>query len=66
MVEKESLESARELSRELAQRIGRLVDATSDYDLERLLKKIEAQVMDIQHNLNLACRISQGGAEGSL
>lgn len=57
MVEKEKLETARELSEELGRRIKSLVSGTSDYDLERLLKKIEAQVMDIQHNLKLACRI---------
>ena len=64
MVEKEKLERAMDLSRELARVVGRLVDATSDYDLERLLKKIEAEVMDIQHNLALACRISEDGAGG--
>jgi hypothetical protein len=66
MADKRRLEHASELSGELAQRIKELVATTSDYDLERLLKKIEAQVMDIQHNLKLACRISDDSTGGKL
>jgi hypothetical protein len=61
MADREGLERARALSRELAHLIKDLVGSTSDYDLERLLKKIEAEVMDIQHNLKLATRISEDG-----
>ncbi len=66
MGEQENLEIARELSEELGRRVKGLVSITSDYDLERLLKKIEAQVIDIQHNLKLACRITGDDKGGKL
>lgn len=56
---KERLAKAKKLSKELANEINHLVNSTSDYDLERLFKKIEAEIMDIQHNLKLALRISE-------
>jgi hypothetical protein len=59
----ERIERAAQLSRELAREIKALVDATEDYDLGRLLKKIEAEVMDIQHNLKLASRTALGQPE---
>ena len=65
MADKKRLENTRQISQELALRIKELVGSTSDYELERLLKKIEAQVMDIQHNLDLACRIAEDSKEGN-
>jgi hypothetical protein len=59
---KTRLAKAKALSRELAEEINELVTESSDYDLERLLKKIEAEIMDIQHNLKLAMRISDDNA----
>lgn len=41
-------------TRELSQRLQRLIDATGDYDLQRQLKKIDAELLDVQHNINLA------------
>lgn len=64
MANKKSLETARSLSKELALLVKDLVGNTEDYDLERLLKKIEAQVMDIQHNIKLACRIAEDNTGG--
>jgi hypothetical protein len=52
------LEKAAQLSRELAREVKALVDTVEDYDLGRLLRKIEAEVMDIQHNLKLASRVA--------
>ncbi len=63
MAVKNRLENTRQISQELALRVKELVGSTSDYDLERLMKKIEAQVMDIQHNLTLACRIAEDSEE---
>lgn len=63
MADKKRLENTRQISQELALRVKELVGSTSDYDLERLMKKIEAQVMDIQHNLKLACRIAEDTEE---
>ncbi len=59
MTKHERLEKASLLSRELAHEIRTLVDSTEDYDLLRLAKKIEAELMDVQHNINLALRIAQ-------
>jgi len=64
MADKERLEITRKLAQDLAAQIKELVGSTSDYDLERLLKKIEAQVMDIQHNLTLASRIADDNKGG--
>jgi UDP-glucose 6-dehydrogenase len=44
----------------LERSIQDLVRETEDYDLERLLKKIDAELMDVQHNLILAKRLVGG------
>ena len=36
-----------------------IIREIEDYDLERLLKKVDAECMDIQHNLVLAHRLSE-------
>lgn len=64
MIDLDFLNSTYKLSRELAERIKQLVESTEDYDFQRLLKKIEAQVMDIQHNLKLATRIAENNTWG--
>jgi hypothetical protein len=40
--------------------IKEIIREIDDYDLERLLKKIDAQCMDLQHNLSLAKRLAEG------
>ena len=35
-----------------------LISGTNDYDLQRILKTVDAQLMDAQHNLVLAKKIS--------
>jgi hypothetical protein len=52
----EALENAGDLDK-LVRRIVREVD---DYDLLRLLKKIDAEFKDIQHNLSIALKVAQG------
>ena len=52
----EALDNAGDLDK-LVRRIIREVD---DYDLLRLLKKIDAEFKDIQHNLSIAMRLAQG------
>ena len=64
MGDKKNLETAKALSKELALLVKELVGNTDDYDLERLLKKVEAQIMDIQHNIKLACRIAEDNTGG--
>lgn len=46
-------ESAAQMSRDITE----LIKTVHDYDLERLLKKVDAELMDIRHNLNLAVRL---------
>jgi hypothetical protein len=56
---RDEIEKLRQLSKDLGSGINSMVKTSEDYDLVRLLKKIEAQVMDVQHNLKLASRISE-------
>jgi hypothetical protein len=46
----------------LEKSIKELLREIEDYDLERLLKKIDAELMDVQHNLALAKRLAEGMA----
>ena len=52
----QALEKA-DLLKKIVKEIIREID---DYDLKRLLKKVDAQCMDIQHNLVLAGRLAEG------
>jgi len=52
----ELLRRAEAMSTEVAS----LVASSPDYDLQRLLKKIDADLMDVRHNLNLAKRLIGG------
>jgi hypothetical protein len=65
MADRKRLENTRQISQELALRVKELIGSSSDYDLGRLMKKIEAQVIDIQHNLKLACRIAEDSEVGN-
>jgi uncharacterized membrane protein (DUF106 family) len=44
----------------LEKSVKELVRQIEDYDLKRLLKKIDAELMDVQHNLILAKRLMGG------
>jgi hypothetical protein len=39
--------------------IKKVISETNDYDLSRLLKKVDAELMDLQHNLDLACQLAE-------
>ncbi|MCK4224935.1 MAG: hypothetical protein KAX39_07125 [candidate division Zixibacteria bacterium] len=43
----------------LERAVKEIIREIEDYDLERLLKKVDAECMDIQHNLVLAQRLSE-------
>jgi len=51
-----------EEAEKLESSIQELLREIKDYDLERLLKKIDAELMDVQHNLILARRLVGGTA----
>jgi hypothetical protein len=47
------------LATELHELLGQLVEQSRDYDVERLLKRSEAELMDLRHNLSLVERLLQ-------
>lgn len=56
----EKLNQVLEEAKKLERSIKELIRETEDYDLGRLLKKIDAELMDVQHNLVLAKRLAEG------
>ncbi len=46
----------------LGKSIKELIQEVEDYDMKRLLKKIDADIMDTQHNLVIARRLAEGMA----
>jgi hypothetical protein len=56
----EKIDQALEKARLLEKSIKEIIREIEDYDLERLLKKVDAECMDIQHNLVLAKRLAEG------
>lgn len=40
-------------------RVQALVGRTNNYDLQRQLKKIDAELLDVQHNLGTALEIAE-------
>lgn len=53
---KEALENVSQLEKIVKQ----IIREVNDYDLERLLKKIDAEFMDVRHNLTIARRLAEG------
>jgi hypothetical protein len=56
----EKIAQVLEVAGSLERDIKELLREIEDYDLERLLKKIDAESMDIKHNLTLAKRLAEG------
>lgn len=54
MVTKERIEDLIEEAARLEKKIKKLVSESKDYDLSRLLKKVDAEMMDLQHSLDVA------------
>jgi len=54
MVTKERIEELIEEAARLEKKIKKLVSESKDYDLSRLLKKVDAEMMDLQHSLDVA------------
>jgi hypothetical protein len=42
----------------VADLVRSILDESGDFDLQRLLKQIEADLMDVQHKLAIALRLS--------
>jgi len=56
----EKIDQALENASLLEKIVKQTIREIDDYDLERLLKKIDAECMDIRHNLVIAKRIAEG------
>jgi predicted DNA binding CopG/RHH family protein len=55
----EKLTEALENAAELEKMVHKIIQDVNDYDLERLLKKIDAEFKDVQHNLIIARRLAE-------
>jgi predicted DNA binding CopG/RHH family protein len=44
---------------QLEKAVKEIMREIEDYDLERLLKKVDAHCLDVQHNLTIAHRLSE-------
>jgi hypothetical protein len=56
---KEKAEEALSKAREVADLVNSMIGRSTDLDMQRLLKQIEADLMDVQHKLSLVARISR-------
>jgi hypothetical protein len=54
-------EEALSSARNLALQIDNMIAEADDLDLQRILKQIEADLMDVQHKLALAVRLEEKG-----
>jgi hypothetical protein len=54
----EKLNRAHEMVAQLEKTIKEIIREVEDYDLERLMKKIDAECMDLHHNISVARRLA--------
>ncbi len=54
----EKLNKAMEMVNLLEKTVKEIIREVEDYDLERLLKKIDAECMDLHHNISVARRLA--------
>lgn len=57
----EKIKETADLTEKIAENIQEVQKDINDYDLSRILKKVEAEVLDLQHNLSLALRLIKKG-----
>ena len=55
----EMLNQALENASQLEKIVKQIIREVDDYDLQRLLKKVDAEFMDVRHNLALARRLAE-------
>ena len=56
-ISKEQITRAEEVAESLQAILAHLIEDCSDYDIERVLKRSEAEAMDLRHNLSLVRRL---------
>ena len=57
----EKMKETAELAQKIAANIQEIQKDINDYDLSRMLKKVEAEIIDLQHNLSIAVRLMDKG-----
>lgn len=57
---KDQISQVEEAARKLHELLARLIENCTDYDVERVLKRSEAETMDLRHNLSLVRRLIAG------
>ncbi|UCC78722.1 MAG: hypothetical protein JSW64_10620 [Candidatus Zixiibacteriota bacterium] len=55
---KEKSEKSLKMAGELHKMVREMIPQAGDLDLQRLLKQIEADVMDLEHKLSMAIKLS--------
>jgi hypothetical protein len=53
----DDLKETGKLAQAMAEKIQIIQKDIDDYDLSRMLKKVEAEILDLQHNLSIAMRL---------
>jgi hypothetical protein len=54
---KDRINEVEAAAQNLHELLARLIEDCSDYDVERVLKRSEAEAMDLRHNLSLVRRL---------
>jgi len=57
----EKIKETADLAQKIAINIQEIQKDINDYDLSRMLKKVEAEIIDLQHNLSIAVRLMKKG-----
>ena len=57
---KDQISKVEEAARKLHELLAQLIENCTDYDVERVLKRSEAEAMDLRHNLSLVKRLLSG------
>jgi hypothetical protein len=55
----EKAEEALTKAKEVADLVNSMIERSTDLDTQRLLKQVEADLMDVQHKLSLVARLSR-------
>jgi hypothetical protein len=58
---KVKVQEALDGAKNVADLVRSMIDDAGDLDLQRLLKQIEADLMDVQHKLAIAVRLAEKG-----
>jgi hypothetical protein len=53
----DDLKETTKLAQVMAEKVQIIQKDIDDYDLSRMLKKVEAEILDLQHNLSIAMRL---------